>query len=171
MVWMIWDLRTRWVFDGIHPRLSGAIASFWAFMRVANLGNLGCMHNTAFNFEVLSSFGITCRPSKAPIVFCIRWQPPPYRIMKVNVDGGAAGSPDRLTGGGGFQDSFGMFRGCFAASFGLGFAIEAELPTAFTALDLAFEKHWNSVWLETDSTYVVHVLKARPLEVPWRLLA
>ncbi|KAL8543166.1 hypothetical protein ACS0TY_003897 [Phlomoides rotata] len=48
---------------------------------------------------------------------------------------------------------------------------EDELATAFMALDLAFEKQWYSFWLETDSSYVAHVLKNRSLEVPWRLLS
>ncbi|KAL8515515.1 hypothetical protein ACS0TY_014270 [Phlomoides rotata] len=123
------------------------------------------MHNAAYDLEVLSRFGITGRPQMAPAVYCIRWQPPPCRVMKVNVNGGAAGSPGQLRGGGVFRDNFGVFRCCFAASFGAGFAFEAELATTFMALDLAFERHWNAIWLETNSSYVVHVLKARPLEM------
>ncbi|KAL8462893.1 hypothetical protein ACS0TY_033774 [Phlomoides rotata] len=42
---------------------------------------------------------------------------------------------------------------------------------AFTAMELTFKKHWLSIWIESDSTYVVYVLRNRTLEVPWRLLA
>ncbi|KAL8508341.1 hypothetical protein ACS0TY_018804 [Phlomoides rotata] len=53
---------------------------------------------------------------------------------------------------------------------GIGFAFEAELATAFTAIALAHDKHWTSIWLESDSLYVVNFLMTRPLIVPWRLL-
>ncbi|KAL8503820.1 hypothetical protein ACS0TY_022515 [Phlomoides rotata] len=95
------------------------------------------MHNTTFNLEVVSRFGVTGKPSKAPFIICVKWLLPPYGYMKVNVDVGAAGAPGQLTGGGVFRDRFGVFRGCFAASFGVGFAFEAELAAAFTALELA----------------------------------
>ncbi|KAL8482295.1 hypothetical protein ACS0TY_028455 [Phlomoides rotata] len=73
--------------------------------------------------------------------------------------------------GGVFRDHYGVFRGRFAARFGVSFAFEDELATAFIALELAFEKHWVSFWLETDFLYIVHVLKNRPSAVPWRLIA
>ncbi|KAL8501573.1 hypothetical protein ACS0TY_020915 [Phlomoides rotata] len=53
---------------------------------------------------------------------------------------------------------------------GIGFAFEAELATAFTAIALAHDKQWMSIWLESDSSFVVNFLKTRPLLVPWRLL-
>ncbi|KAL8498892.1 hypothetical protein ACS0TY_022020 [Phlomoides rotata] len=53
---------------------------------------------------------------------------------------------------------------------GIGFAFEAELATAITAISLAYEKHWTNLWLQSDSSYVVNFLKTRTLLVPWRLL-
>ncbi|KAL8522445.1 hypothetical protein ACS0TY_012557 [Phlomoides rotata] len=87
----------------------------------------GCMKNSVFELSVLSTFGIIGRPSKAPSSICIRWQLPPIQFIKVNVDGGAAGAPGQLTGGGVFRDNYGVFRGCFAMQHGSGFAFEAEL--------------------------------------------
>ncbi|KAL8551873.1 hypothetical protein ACS0TY_000788 [Phlomoides rotata] len=53
---------------------------------------------------------------------------------------------------------------------GSGFAFEAELATAFSAVEIAFDKHWLHLWLETDSIYVVNILKRHTSLVPWRLL-
>ncbi|KAL8530023.1 hypothetical protein ACS0TY_007193 [Phlomoides rotata] len=53
---------------------------------------------------------------------------------------------------------------------GSGFAFEAELATRFFAIEIACEKGWSNLWLESDSTYVVNVLKNRQSLVPWRLL-
>ncbi|KAL8522958.1 hypothetical protein ACS0TY_013059 [Phlomoides rotata] len=128
------------------------------------------MRNTVFDLSVLSAFGIVGRPSKAPSVICLWWQPTPIRFVKVNVDGGATGAPGRLTGDGVYRVHFGVFRGCFAMQHGSGFAFEAELATTFSVVEIAFEKRWMHIWLESDSIYVVTVFKNRNSLVPWRLL-
>ncbi|KAL8506446.1 hypothetical protein ACS0TY_017367 [Phlomoides rotata] len=77
----------------------------------------------------------------------------------------------RLTRGGVFRDHFGVFWGCFAVSHGRGFAFEAELASAFYAIELTHEKGWINIWLESDSTYVMHFLKYGDTIAPWSLLA
>ncbi|KAL8515582.1 hypothetical protein ACS0TY_014320 [Phlomoides rotata] len=171
MIWLIWDQQNRCIFDGAMARSSHTLAQFWALMREANGCNIGCMKNTVFDLSVLSAFGIMGRPSKAPSSICIRWQPPPIRFIKVNVDGGTAGAPGQLTGGGVFRDKYGVFRGCFAMQHGSGFSFEAVLATAFSAVEIAFDKQWLNLWLETDSVYVVNIFKRHTSLVPWRLLS
>ncbi|KAL8508541.1 hypothetical protein ACS0TY_018966 [Phlomoides rotata] len=170
MVWLVWDQRNRCIFDGATARSSHTLAQFWALMREVNGCNIGCMKNTVFDLSVLLKFGIIGRPSKAPSSICIRWQPPSIRFIKANIDGGATGAPGRLTDGGVYRDNFGVFRGFFAMHHGSGFAFEAELATAFSAVEIAFDKHWLHLWLETDSIYVVNILKRHTSLVPWRLL-
>ncbi|KAL8482955.1 hypothetical protein ACS0TY_025852 [Phlomoides rotata] len=139
-------------------------------MREAKDARLGHMHNTVLDLSILFAFGIAGRPSKAPSIICICWQPPPLHFIKVNVNGGADGAPGRLTGGGVYRNRFGVFCGCFAMQYGIGFAFEAELATTFITIALAYDKDWTSIWLESDSSYVVNFLKTRPLLVPWCLL-
>ncbi|KAL8462101.1 hypothetical protein ACS0TY_033254 [Phlomoides rotata] len=91
--------------------------------------------------------------------------------MKVNIDGGAAGSPGDLTGEGVFRDHFGVFRVCFAVSHRWGFAFEVELASAFYAIKLAHDMGWTNLWLESDSTYVVHFFMSGEPDVPWSLMA
>ncbi|KAL8541601.1 hypothetical protein ACS0TY_002753 [Phlomoides rotata] len=129
------------------------------------------MGNSLEDLAILSACGVTGRPPRAPTIRCICWQTPPIHVMKVNVDGGVAWSPGHLMGGGVFRDHFGVFRGCFTVSHGRGFAFEAELASAFYAIELAHDRGWTNIWLESDSTYVVHTLKSGDPDVPWSLLA
>ncbi|KAL8547769.1 hypothetical protein ACS0TY_007198 [Phlomoides rotata] len=170
MIWLVWDQRNRCIFDGAMARSSHTLAQFWTLMREANGCNIGCMKNTFFDLSVLSAFGIISRPSKAPFSICIRWQPPPLRFIKVNVDGGVTGAPGQLTGGGVFRDNYGVFRGCFAMQHGSGFAFVTELATTFSAIEITFDKQWLHLCLETDSVYMVNIFKHLTSLVPWRLL-
>ncbi|KAL8492867.1 hypothetical protein ACS0TY_024169 [Phlomoides rotata] len=129
------------------------------------------MRNSLADLAIISACGVKGRPPRASTVKCVRWQLPPIGVLKINIDGSAAGSLRQLIGGGIFRDHFGMFRGCFAVSHGCGYTFEAELATAFFAIELAYDKGWSNIWLESDSTYVVHILKSSSPEIPWRLLA
>ncbi|KAL8479388.1 hypothetical protein ACS0TY_026313 [Phlomoides rotata] len=53
---------------------------------------------------------------------------------------------------------------------GSGFAFEAELATTFSEVEIAYDKHWLHLWLETDSVYVVNIFKSHTSLVLWRLL-
>ncbi|KAL8487646.1 hypothetical protein ACS0TY_024096 [Phlomoides rotata] len=77
------------------------LACFWAYIREAGIGIKATMRNSLEDFAILSACGVKRRPPRAPSIKCIRWQPPLPRIqvMKINVDGGASGSPGHFTGG------------------------------------------------------------------------
>ncbi|YP_008992319.1 hypothetical protein Salmi_Mp055 (mitochondrion) [Salvia miltiorrhiza] len=49
----------------------------------------------------------------------------------------------------------------------MGFAFEAELVGVMMAVDIAFSKGWHSLWIESDSIYVVSLLRSRSMIVPW----
>ncbi|KAL8508361.1 hypothetical protein ACS0TY_018826 [Phlomoides rotata] len=70
-----------------------------------------------------------------------------------------------------FRDNFVVFSGCFAVSHGRGFDFEVELAFALYAIELAHDRGWTNIWLESDSSYVPHILKSSNPDVPWRLLA
>lgn len=80
--------------------------------------------------------------------------------MKVNVDGSALGAP-RLAGYNRlFCNVRGFRHGAFTGRRESAFAFEGELLAAIVAIDKAFSLGWRNLWLETDSTYVVHIFKS-----------
>ncbi|KAL8512953.1 hypothetical protein ACS0TY_019205 [Phlomoides rotata] len=115
----------------------------WAFIRKGGMGITAAMHNSTDDLAILSTFGVQGRPHRAPNIRCVRWQVPLVNVIKINIDGGAAGSPGPLTGGG-FSV---IVLECFAMSHGRGFAFEAELASTLFAIELAYDKGWKTIWL------------------------
>ncbi|XP_057770864.1 uncharacterized protein LOC130990654 [Salvia miltiorrhiza] len=51
-----------------------------------------------------------------------------------------------------------------------GFTFEAELLAVIHAISIAHNRGWFSLWVEADSEYVVRLLQARSMDVPWRFI-
>ncbi|KAL8513602.1 hypothetical protein ACS0TY_012904 [Phlomoides rotata] len=171
IIWMIWGHRNIWTFEDKAASAQSTLVAFWSHIRDAGAGITAPMRNTVEDLAVLVACGVPGRAPKAPSIIRVRCQPPPLHMMKVNIDGGAAGSPGALTCGGVFRDHFGVFRGCFAVAHWRGFAFEAVLAAALYAIELAHDRGWNKFWLESDSKYVVNFLKSDEPDVPWGLMA
>jgi len=84
----------------------------------------------------------------------------------VNTDGAGRGSPGIAVSAGLFRDDQGNFLGGFALHLGVLFSFSAELMVVVKAIDIARHRHWNSIWLESDSMLVIAALKNSSL-VPW----
>ncbi|KAL8479156.1 hypothetical protein ACS0TY_026131 [Phlomoides rotata] len=164
----------HWLLQAVLRTFSPQTTTLWRLCIVTIIWMIWDQRNKRI-FRGLSLVIRACSPASGLIsvrlgmaskLFCA----PLFQVMKINVDGGAFGSPSHLTGGGVFRDNFRVFRGCFAVSQGWGFAFEAELASALYAVELAHDRVWTNIWLESDSTYVVHILKSSNLDVHWRLL-
>ncbi|KAL8503958.1 hypothetical protein ACS0TY_022623 [Phlomoides rotata] len=171
IIWVIWDHRNKLIFEGLVLRDTSLLSGFWAFVREAGAGISAPIRNSLTDLAIISACGVKGCSPRAPTIKCVHWQLPPVGVLKINIDGSAAGSPVLLTGGGVFRDHFGVFRGFFVVMHGRSFAFEAELATTLFAIELAYEKCWFNIWLESDSTYVVHILNLGCPEILWRLLA
>ncbi|XP_057808585.1 uncharacterized protein LOC131023059 [Salvia miltiorrhiza] len=79
--------------------------------------------------------------------------------------------PGKIAAGGVFRDNHSTVRGCFHKKGGIGYAFEAELLAVITAIQIANDRQWFYLWLESDSTYIVRLLQDRSLLVPWRFMA
>ena len=143
-------------------------ASFvWAALREANSFDIGSMINSQTDLLRLRALGLKGKPRKAPVIHSIQWQPPPPGWMKVNTDGCSRGQPGPSSCGGIFRNCRGFVHGCFALSLGSGFAYQAEWVGVMTAIAIAHSKGWKSLWIESDSTYVVSLIRSRSIAVPW----
>ena len=125
------------------------------------------MKNSVDDLCILRRIGILGRPSKAPKIIEVRWQTPSIFQVKINTDGAARGSPGVVGFGGIFRDHLGHVLGCFAGSLGIAYALEVELHAVVHAIHLASLKGWNSLWIESDSTLVIHFLSSLNNNVPW----
>jgi ribonuclease HI len=56
----------------------------------------------------------------------------------------------------------------FAEPLGISSSYKAELCGIMSAIEIAHQKHWHQIWLETDSSLVVMAIKNSNV-VPWSL--
>ena len=66
------------------------------------------------------------------------------------------------------RDHNSLFLGAFAQNLNTNSAFNAEVLGAITAIDIATEKNWTNLWLETDSKHVTLAFKNKEM-VPWSL--
>lgn len=116
------------------------------------------MHPSVEDFIILHSFFIKGHPCKYFSPISIIWQPPPFGWFKVNIDGAALGSPSLAVDGGNFRNHAGDFIGGFSVHLDTTFAFKAELIAAMFTIELSFKYGWHSLWLESDSQFVVGLL-------------
>lgn len=79
--------------------------------------------------------------------------------FKYNSDGAARGNPSHAASGGIFRDSRGAILGCFANYIGVASSLEAELCAAMSCIEIAFEKGWTNIWLESNPVSVIQSFK------------
>lgn len=60
---------------------------------------------------------------------------------------------------------------CFNVKTGIGFAFVAEIIVVIYALELAQARGLNYIWLESDSVYVVVLLRDHLTKIPWHVKA
>lgn len=70
--------------------------------------------------------------------------------------------------GGFYGDHSGNLIGSFLMNIGVGNTFTEELTTAMMDIEIAKDKNWNHLWLESDSKLVVLAFKKNYM-VPWSL--
>ncbi|KAK9930542.1 hypothetical protein M0R45_027578 [Rubus argutus] len=164
----IWHARNALRFQNSILSASALLHSIRLQLQEINLLSKGTMKNSVDDLCILRRIGILGRPSKAPKIIEVIWQSPSVFQVKINTDGAARGSPGLAGFGGIFRDHLGRVLGCFAGSLGTAYALEAELHAVVHAIHLASLKGWTSLWIESDSTLVIHFLSSINNKVPWR---
>ncbi|XP_057791061.1 uncharacterized protein LOC131008185 [Salvia miltiorrhiza] len=173
LLWAIWHQRNECVFKGkvfSRQRLLQHIRIDFKEVE-ANFSKLGCMNNSWSDYLIIRRIGVASRVSPPPIFVNVHWWPPILQWIKVNTDGSALGAPGKIAAGGVFRDNHGCVRGCFHQDGGKGFAFEAELLAVILAIQIAHERNWRFLWVESNSTYIVNLFGRRDNLVPWRFVA
>ncbi|XP_058761210.1 uncharacterized protein LOC131634556 [Vicia villosa] len=88
--------------------------------------------------------------------------------IKCNTDGAASGIPLRAACGGIFRDHVGNHKGSFSKFIDDGNSLVAELYGAILAVEIAKQRNWSNIRLESDSMFVVLAF-SKPCIVPWEL--
>ena len=131
--------------------------------------NSNCAANSSiFDFVLLNAFSVKINYENAPRIKEIIWQPPVFEWIKCNIDGAAVGNLGPASCGGIYRDNSGEFLGDFAYNLGITNSLNAELNGAMYAIELAAQKGWGHIWLETDSTLVTLAFKNKKI-VPCQL--
>lgn len=117
------------------------------------------MTNSMQYFLILKQFGIEAHPRKAPIIKQVHWQLPPPPWLKCNTDGAARGSPGLFID----DNAFFFWEVLLPIQ-----AFNQLLLAVIIAIEMAMEKNWSVLWLETNSSLLVNAFK-NPSSGPWSL--
>jgi ribonuclease HI len=110
---------------------------------------------------ILKRLNISIHPPLPPVIKEVIWHPPLENWVKCNTDG----ATNNLTSscGGIFRNHNADFLCGFAENTGLKSAFMAELCGAMRAIELAHNRNWTNLWLESDSSLVVQAFSAASL--------
>jgi ribonuclease HI len=97
------------------------------------------------------------------------WQPPLLNWFKCNIDGASNGNPGISSCGGIFRDHEANFILAFAEPLQITTSYVAELSGAMRAVEIAFQKNWRQLWIESDYVLVVSAFNNPTRQVAWQL--
>lgn len=164
----LWKARNKLRFDNRSPNFYTMCCSIMAWIRQISLFAPG-HYKGVLDARLLASLGVAPKGGKAPRIQHVLWQPPFFPWIKVNTDGLAKGNPGPAACGGVFRDASGGFLGSFCHSLGWNTSFYSELYAVILAIEIAHDKGWVYLWLESDSVSVVACFSSRSFSPPWNL--
>ncbi|CAB4302327.1 unnamed protein product [Prunus armeniaca] len=125
----------------------------------------------SLSFSFLSadipSFGFFASHSVSSQVYSCVVVSSPTGWVKVNIDGSCKASGTCF--GGVFRNSEGKVLSVFASNQDKSSSTAAEVLAFLEAIRVAWVRDWKHVWLETDSSLVVHCFSSTSYSIPWFL--
>ena len=155
----VWFARNEARFNNKHITYHSAISRIIASTSLSG-NNTNKTSNKSVR-DVLKAFRISIHHPRAPTITEVLW-------TKCNTDGASLGNPGTSSCGGIFRDFEGNCKGCFAEYLGLRTSYQAELCGVTRAIEIAYEKNWHNLWIESDSSLVVQAFKNSSL-IPWKI--
>ena len=119
-------------------------------------------------FTILKSFKVDVHPPRAPLIKEVIWQPPILHWIKANIDGALNKNPLKSSCGGIFRNAAGVCIGSFSQNLNTNSFYIEELLAAILAIEIAYSKGWQNLWLETDSQLVLLAFQKRS-HVSWEI--
>ncbi|CAJ2637539.1 unnamed protein product [Trifolium pratense] len=165
----LWFVRNQARFNNKFIPWRSAISLIIASTALTGNNTSKSSSNSIRDFTFLKIFRITIHVPKTPVLREIIWQPPLLNWIKCNIDGASSGNPGNASCGGVFRDHNADFVYAFTEPLGVGSSYFAEFCGAMRAIEIAFEKNWLNIWLETDSSLVVAAFNNPTKPVAWPL--
>jgi ribonuclease HI len=165
----LWLVRNKARFDDICIPWQSAISLIIASTSLS--GNITCKtsSNSMRDFSFLKMFRISIHRSRPNILKEVLWHPPLLNWLKCNIDGASCGNPGIAACGGIFRDHNADFVYGFAEPLGTCSAYVAEMSGFMRAIEIAFHKQWNHLWIESDLSTVVSAFINSDHQVAWSL--
>jgi len=162
-LYCIWLARNAFRFNSAPASIHATMARITSFVALSGMHSNGnCLTS---DVAVLNNFMIPPHFCRFKEIIFVVWKPPTITWVKVNTDGSVIGL--NASCGGIFRDYRGTFLGCFANNVGHVSGFEAELMGLILAMEFAVRKQWTRLWIECDSSSVVHAFK-NPFVIPIR---
>ncbi|CAJ2653183.1 unnamed protein product [Trifolium pratense] len=115
---------------------------------------------------VLQRRHVPPRLMNAPAIMMVLWQTPIFSWVKANTDGSLINNSAAC--GALFRDHTANFLGGFTSKLSFKSVLHAELMSIIFAMDLAHNKGWSKLWIESDSQVALGAFKDIEV-VPWNL--
>jgi ribonuclease HI len=165
----IWFARNQVRYSNLHISWRYAISLIIATTSLSGNNTIKTSTNSIRDFFFLKMFRISIHHSRPSIMREVLWIPPMMNWLKCNIDGASCGNPGNASCGGVFRNHEAEFVYGFAEPLGVRNAFVAELCGAMRAIEIAFQNHWNHLWIESDSLYVVSAFNHPEKQVAWSL--
>jgi ribonuclease HI len=165
----LWLIRNQARFYGKFIPWLSAIPLIIASTALVGNNTSKVSSNSIRDFSFLKFFKIAIHHPRVPVIKEIIWNPPLLNWFKCNIDGASRGNPGLASCGGIFRDHNADFVHAFVENLGITSSAFAELSGALKAIEIAFEKNWLNLWLETDSEIVVAAFKNPNKQIAWPL--
>jgi len=157
----IWFYRNASRFNNKIISWRSAISTIISRVSIS-VGNSKLHASTSMlEFTILKALNCKINPPRSSIVKEVFWNPPILHWIKANCDGAA--TTGATSCGGIFRNSSGQFLGCFVERLNAGNSLIAELCGIMRTLELAKQRNYTHIWLETDSRIAVFAFKSQTL--------
>jgi ribonuclease HI len=165
----LWLVRNKARFDNILISWQSAISLIISNTSLSGNNTLKTSSNSMRDFSFLKLFQITIHHPRPTVLKEVLWTPPMPSWYKCNIDGAFCGSSGNASCGGIFRDHEAEFVYGFAEPLTASNAFIAEICGFMRAIEIAYQKSWNHLWIETDSLLVVSAFNHPDKPVAWSL--
>lgn len=166
--YVIWQSRNAVRFNNKSTHWKSAISSIIAGVSLSASNSKLAASSSMTEFTFLKAFNCKINPPKHSNIKEVIWHPPILNWIKCNCDGAALGSPGLSSCGGVFRNSQALFLGGFAEGLSIGNSLIAELSGVMRTIEIAKQRGYSRLWIETDSKLAVLAFKSSNL-IPWKI--